>query len=477
MAVRIQPERSALAGARHLALAYLDEAEAGRQRLRGAADDEALHDFRVGLRRLRSTVRAYRAQLGGSIGRRDRRRLRRLARATGESRDREVQLLRLAGLQPHGTAEAAAIAWLADRLARAKAESDTRVRRVVDDLFPKERDRLARRLRRWRIRLEDADAPGATATIGVVAAGLARELAAALRADLDRVRSIADQAAAHEARIAAKKLRYLLEPFREDVPAARDVVAAIKGLQDVLGDMHDVELLHAEILRLARDAEAEADRIGTGDHGDGDAEPTPSAEGLAALAAGLEAERGRLFRRLRRRWLGAAPAAFFDAVSRAAAQLGGAAGGLEVERKFLLRERPRLPRGARRTRIEQGWIPGERIQERIRRSRDSDGTRYTRTLKQGRGIARTELEEDTTRDVFDRLWPLTRGRRVVKRRHSIEHDGLTWEIDEFLDRVLWLAGVELNSATATVSLPPWLEAVLDREVTGEDAWANVNLAR
>ena len=69
--------------ARWLALRFLDEAGAGHARLDEADDPEALHDFRVGLRRLRSTVRAYRRWLGGSLGPKDRRRLKALAGATG----------------------------------------------------------------------------------------------------------------------------------------------------------------------------------------------------------------------------------------------------------------------------------------------------------------------------------------------------------------------------------------------------------
>ena len=43
-------------GARRLALSYLDQAARARPRLADPADAEALHDFRVGLRRLRSCL-------------------------------------------------------------------------------------------------------------------------------------------------------------------------------------------------------------------------------------------------------------------------------------------------------------------------------------------------------------------------------------------------------------------------------------
>jgi CYTH domain-containing protein len=92
-------------------------------------------------------------------------------------------------------------------------------------------------------------------------------------------------------------------------------------------------------------------------------------------------------------------------------------------------------------------------------------------------VARTELEEPTTRELFDAMWPLTAGRRVTKRRHCIRHGALTWEIDEFTDRDLVLAEVELRNAAEQPDLPDWLAPLVVREVTGEPEYVNANLAR
>ena len=54
------------------------------------------------------------------------------------------------------------------------------------------------------------------------------------------------------------------------------------------------------------------------------------------------------------------------------------------------------------------------------------------------------------------MWPLTLGRRLRKRRHAVPEGGLTWEIDQFLDRDLVLAEVELPSAETPVTVPKWL---------------------
>ncbi|HEY9420766.1 MAG TPA: CHAD domain-containing protein, partial [Thermoanaerobaculia bacterium] len=61
--------RSPEEGARLLALSFLDQARAARPRLADPSDSEALHDFRVALRRLRSCLRAYRSFLDESVPR------------------------------------------------------------------------------------------------------------------------------------------------------------------------------------------------------------------------------------------------------------------------------------------------------------------------------------------------------------------------------------------------------------------------
>ena len=88
-----------------------------------------------------------------------------------------------------------------------------------------------------------------------------------------------------------------------------------------------------------------------------------------------------------------------------------------------------------------------------------------------------ELEEETTAAVFRALWPLTKGQRIHKRRHRIESDGRCWEIDDFLGRRLVLAEVELDDPSESVALPDWLESVVKRDVTDDEAYANRKLAR
>ena len=150
----------------------------------------------------------------------------------------------------------------------------------------------------------------------------------------------------------------------------------------------------------------------------------------------------------------------------------------EIERKYLLRSLPERVRDARSVEVDQGYLPGTRINERIRRMRSSDGARFFRTIKIGAGLERFELEEETSEAFFTTVWPLTRGARIFKRRYYVPDGDVVWEIDEFLDRpAFWLAEVELESADQRVKIPEWLEGVVEREVTDERGYTNHALAR
>jgi CYTH domain-containing protein len=148
----------------------------------------------------------------------------------------------------------------------------------------------------------------------------------------------------------------------------------------------------------------------------------------------------------------------------------------EIERKYLLRRMPPLPEGAIRTDIAQGYLPGERLNERVRRVRRGGEVRYYRTIKTGSGLSRMELEEETTERIFRHLWRLTKGARIRKLRFRVAEGDLTWEIDRFRGRRLVLAEVELPSEDADAPIPEWLAPCVEREVTGEKEYVNINLA-
>lgn len=157
---------------------------------------------------------------------------------------------------------------------------------------------------------------------------------------------------------------------------------------------------------------------------------------------------------------------------------GGRYAGMEIERKYLLHAFPARLHGLQGSTIDQGYLPGVRLIERVRRVRDHEGReRYWRTVKDGTGVSRLEIEEETDAALFAALWPLTAGRRVQKVRYVVPEGDLRWEVDRFTDRDLVLAEVELRDPEQQPELPAWLAEVTVREVTGEDAYVNANLAR
>jgi CYTH domain-containing protein len=300
-----------------------------------------------------------------------------------------------------------------------------------------------------------SEEPAWAVTLGRKALQEVRALAEALAG----ARSAHDSEELHAARIEGKRLRYLLEPARDWSEEAVLLVARLKELQDVLGEIHDAHVLAGELDRATRAGE-------DGHHA-----------GVSELARRNEARLQALFERLQDRWLPEGMAVLEDQVRTFASSFAALGRGeVERERKFLLDALPALPAGAETLEIEQGWLPGERLRERLRRIVGPAGERLERALKLGQGVERTEVEEPLAPELFARLWPLTEGCRVRKRRHRVRAGEHVWEIDEFLDRELVLAEVELDRVDERPEPPAWLAAHVVREVTDEPAYINLALA-
>mgnify|MGYP006138829337 FL=1 len=72
---------------------------------------------------------------------------------------------------------------------------------------------------------------------------------------------------------------------------------------------------------------------------------------------------------------------------------------------------------------------------------------------------------------------MTTGKRLQKRRYFVPEGRLTWEVDDFTDRELVLAELEIPSVDFRIVIPEWLEPFLVREVTDEKGFGNHELAR
>ena len=449
-------------------LALLKTASKAARRLRSRGDEEALHGFRTALRRTRSVLKAYRGALGRGA-RRFERELREIAQRTAAGRDAEVQLEWLNQQAAKLPLRAAlSLGPLRRRLKRERTHGYKVGRAKAVPAFRL----LARKMERWlrEERPSREQGNGHSREFAPLTAGVLREAAAELGQRLDSVTSERHEVPLHSARIRGKRLRYVLEPLESEYPLAQEALVQLKALQTVLGDIHDRHVLRKLLRGVSRAAK-------------GTRSPVRNSA-LRSLRAEATAELQERFGDLRQQWLGGGAEKLLVQIERLASELESRAAppspageDVEIERKYLLKHLPEEVRGAPVAEIWQGWIPGERLQERLRRIKRDEREDLFRTVKLGRGIQRTEIEERTSPALFERMWPLTEGRRVLKRRYVVEDAGRKWEIDEFLDRRLYLAEVELPAVNAEVNLPKWLVRAVEREVTGEDAFVNVNLAR
>jgi len=240
-------DRSAQEASRLLSLSYLDQIDTAHARLGDQLDQDALHDFRVGIRRLRSAIRAYRRELEGSINGRMRRRLRNLARATNDGRDVEVQLAWL-GKQSQllGPDDIPGFYWLVGRLEDRKQKIQDRAVADVARRYEKVAATLRRALGILRIELQTAQGQP-PATFREVTGALAQRQVQRLRQDLGRIQGAGDAEQAHRTRISVKRLRYLLEPVARGNRRAGALIRRFKEAQDLLGEHHDMHVFSSAI--------------------------------------------------------------------------------------------------------------------------------------------------------------------------------------------------------------------------------------
>ncbi|OLC37239.1 MAG: hypothetical protein AUH81_06605 [Candidatus Rokubacteria bacterium 13_1_40CM_4_69_5] len=299
--------RPAPAAAALVGLTLLDEARAACGRLDAPEDAEALHDFRVALRRLRTVLRSFRPELGDAVAKKLQRRLRDVTRATSAGRDAEVQLAWVRSHRPEpGRRSGPGLPWLLTRLEDRQNRAYVDIRQEI----PPEFRQIERRVRRGlNAALVDAS-PGAPA-FAAATGRLLREQTAMLEQELETARSTRDQDAVHAARVAVKRLRYLLEPIAaERPPRAGALVELLKRLQNVLGELHDLQVLLAELGVAVAEAAAERARhlhaaalAGAPGRRPGKRTgPRPASAGLLALARFAGRFHDELFRRLDAEW-------------------------------------------------------------------------------------------------------------------------------------------------------------------------------
>jgi CYTH domain-containing protein len=100
------------------------------------------------------------------------------------------------------------------------------------------------------------------------------------------------------------------------------------------------------------------------------------------------------------------------------------------------------------------------------------------TVKAGAGRVRVEEEIEIESDRFERLWPLTEGRRIEKTRYEVDGDGgHLIEVDVYTGDLggLITAEVEFDSEEAADAFEP--PAWLGEDVTEDLRYKNQRIAR
>nr|WP_296748477.1 CHAD domain-containing protein [Thioalkalivibrio sp.] len=212
-------------------------------------DPEAVHQFRVAMRRARSIETAYRPYLADVVTPKLRRRLKAVVAATGAARDTEVQLTRLAQRRadpkPH---HQPGFDWLQERLER-RLESE------YEELCASlaERFRLVHKPLRARLKTRSE---GTEPVFAEVTAGLLLEASGDFSLRCAQILVDSSEEPLHMARISGKRLRYLLEPLTLAFPQAAEQVVALKVLQELLGEIHDLQVFGKELAEASEEAGA-----------------------------------------------------------------------------------------------------------------------------------------------------------------------------------------------------------------------------
>ncbi len=242
---QLPPERAA----RKLLLRQIRNAETAAQRLAIGEDPEALHDFRVAVRRFRAIERAYRPWVADALPKKLRKRLQELVRSTGPARDSEVQLDWLQGqgaaLRPN---QRTGYQWLRRQLEDRQRRAYAAIRGAV----PMEFAALGALLRSGLAMPVEASA----VSFAAVAAEQLAPLTAELSADFAALGEEAEMVHVHAARLLIKRARYLLEPVAPALEHGRELSRELAGLQELLGAMHDAEVLGVSLGEAAAEAGA-----------------------------------------------------------------------------------------------------------------------------------------------------------------------------------------------------------------------------
>lgn len=260
------PETTGAAAFEAMARSALGQMRANEPALRRDEDPEALHQFRVGLRRLRALIALFKEHIEPEAAAFLREELRWLQQETGAARDWDVLLHETLAPLRRRLPQEPGLEPLAALAAATRDGAAERARVLLDD------PRYTRLLLRLQLLLCDGGwrrpaAAGESDPLAGSIEALAGRLLAGRAAKLDkrgRGRGEKSTEELHEIRITAKKLRYAVDFFRSLYPGKRVKAysIALKELQDRLGSLNDAAVGHGLVDSLRADPTATGIVIG-----------------------------------------------------------------------------------------------------------------------------------------------------------------------------------------------------------------------
>jgi CHAD domain-containing protein len=222
---------------------WMNEVPREADRAADGFDNEAIHDLRVALRRCRSMADGFRAIDPHKDWKRMRRQATALFDACGALRDYHVIM---EWAQKLGGADDPITPHLLDYFDDKEAELEQQARSAMDAFDRKQwqgwTSELGQRARRL---------PVGSHVFQVLAL---EKFIAARRLEAPALRS-GSEIAFHKLRIGLKKFRYVVENF---LPQLNEWKAGLKQVQDLLGEIHDLDVVRESVLSVCASADAAA---------------------------------------------------------------------------------------------------------------------------------------------------------------------------------------------------------------------------
>ena len=149
--------------------------------------------------------------------------------------------------------------------------------------------------------------------------------------------------------------------------------------------------------------------------------------------------------------------------------------GMEIERKFLVRDSSYRQAARSSSHIQQGYLSSGRGCTVRVRLRDDEAYLTIKGPSADGGLSRYEFEKAISRDEGEHLLQLCEPGIIDKTRYLVDYGSHTFEVDEFHgdNQGLVMAEVELRAADEPYERPPFL----GDEVTGDRRYYNSHLRR